>query len=203
MEAKTIKRPHVKTKKENQINLITCLEATEPGDITEWHSNIKTTGGIKRMRSLYTGGLSLYTGSITWKVYPCGPIKCGLYKQVVFRVGFPVPLCRLWSSVDKISPSGGETTPWSWYHSAYILYASRHSSFSFTGSTDSPGKKYFCYQIHCTCMSNVISPQKYILYTPVVNIFYININLGQYFFVFCLEHQPLLLWPGFHKFTTI
>ncbi len=27
---------------------------------------------------------SLYAGSITWKVYPWGPVKCGLYKQVVF-----------------------------------------------------------------------------------------------------------------------
>ena len=27
---------------------------------------------------------SLYTGSITWKVYPWEPVKCGLYKQVVF-----------------------------------------------------------------------------------------------------------------------
>ncbi len=28
---------------------------------------------------------SLYTGSITWKVYPWRCVKCGLYKQVVFR----------------------------------------------------------------------------------------------------------------------
>ncbi len=27
---------------------------------------------------------SLYTGSITLKVYPCGLVKCGLYKHVVF-----------------------------------------------------------------------------------------------------------------------
>ncbi len=30
---------------------------------------------------------SLYSGSITWKVYPCGPVKCGFHKrmkQVVF-----------------------------------------------------------------------------------------------------------------------
>ncbi len=27
---------------------------------------------------------SLYTGSITWKVYTGGPTKCGLYKEVVF-----------------------------------------------------------------------------------------------------------------------
>ncbi len=26
----------------------------------------------------------LYAGSTTWKVYPCGPVNCGLYKQVVF-----------------------------------------------------------------------------------------------------------------------
>ena len=32
---------------------------------------------------------SLYAGSIAWKVYPWGPVKFGLYKQVVF-------LCR-WS----------------------------------------------------------------------------------------------------------
>ena len=27
---------------------------------------------------------SLYTGSMSRKVYLCGPIKCGIYKQVVF-----------------------------------------------------------------------------------------------------------------------
>ena len=27
---------------------------------------------------------SLYAGSIAWKVYPCWPVQCGLYKQVVF-----------------------------------------------------------------------------------------------------------------------
>ncbi len=27
---------------------------------------------------------SLYAGSIKWKVYTWGPVKCGLYKQVVF-----------------------------------------------------------------------------------------------------------------------
>ncbi len=27
---------------------------------------------------------SLYADSIAWKVYPWGPVKCGLYKQVVF-----------------------------------------------------------------------------------------------------------------------
>ncbi len=26
---------------------------------------------------------SLYAGSIPWKVYPWGPVICGLYKQVV------------------------------------------------------------------------------------------------------------------------
>ncbi len=33
---------------------------------------------------------SLYAGSITWEVYPWGPVKCGLYKQVVFRRGLIV-----------------------------------------------------------------------------------------------------------------
>ncbi len=28
--------------------------------------------------------LSLYAGSIAWKVYQWGPVKCRLYKQVVF-----------------------------------------------------------------------------------------------------------------------
>ncbi len=28
---------------------------------------------------------SLYVGSIQWKVYHWGPVKCGLYIQVVFR----------------------------------------------------------------------------------------------------------------------
>ncbi len=27
---------------------------------------------------------ALYAGSIAWKIYPRGPAKCGLYKQVVF-----------------------------------------------------------------------------------------------------------------------
>ncbi len=27
---------------------------------------------------------SLYAGSLILKVYPWGPVKCGLYKQVVF-----------------------------------------------------------------------------------------------------------------------
>ncbi len=31
---------------------------------------------------------SLYVGSITWKVYPLGPVKCGLYKHVVFMYRF-------------------------------------------------------------------------------------------------------------------
>ncbi len=33
---------------------------------------------------------SLYAGSITRKVYSWGPVKCGLYKQVVFRTGLNV-----------------------------------------------------------------------------------------------------------------
>ncbi len=32
-------------------------------------------------------GWSLYAGSIAWKVYPWGPVKCGLYKQVVLYTG--------------------------------------------------------------------------------------------------------------------
>ena len=35
---------------------------------------------------------SLYAGSITWKVYLWGFVKCGLYKQVVFRAGLTVPV---------------------------------------------------------------------------------------------------------------
>ncbi len=27
---------------------------------------------------------SLYAGSMTWEVYPWGPVKCDLHKQVVF-----------------------------------------------------------------------------------------------------------------------
>ncbi len=30
---------------------------------------------------------SLYAGSVTWKIYPWEPLKCGLYKQVVFVYG--------------------------------------------------------------------------------------------------------------------
>ncbi len=30
---------------------------------------------------------SLYAGSIIWKVYLWGPVKCGLYIQVAFRAG--------------------------------------------------------------------------------------------------------------------
>ncbi len=29
--------------------------------------------------------ICLYTGAITWKVNTWGPVKCGLYKQVVFK----------------------------------------------------------------------------------------------------------------------
>ena len=29
----------------------------------------------------------LYAGSIAWGIYSCGPVKCGLYKQVVFTAG--------------------------------------------------------------------------------------------------------------------
>ena len=43
---------------------------------------IKTTLGTNEIWSLYTGGL--YAGSITSKVYLWGPVKCGLYQQVVF-----------------------------------------------------------------------------------------------------------------------
>ena len=32
--------------------------------------------------ALYTFGL--YPGSIAWKVYTWGPVKCGLYKQLFF-----------------------------------------------------------------------------------------------------------------------
>ncbi len=32
----------------------------------------------------------LYTGPITWEVYPWGPVKCGLYIQVVFIAGLTV-----------------------------------------------------------------------------------------------------------------
>ncbi len=44
---------------------------------------IKTTIGTNKMWSWYKRW-SLYAGSITWKVYPWRPAKCGLYKQVVF-----------------------------------------------------------------------------------------------------------------------
>ncbi len=47
------------------------------------------------MWSLYTGGYSLYAGSITWKVYPWGPVKC-FYKQVVFRSGLNVHVTVHW-----------------------------------------------------------------------------------------------------------
>ncbi len=33
---------------------------------------------------------SLYAGSIAWKIYTWGTVKCGLYKQVVFRAGLTV-----------------------------------------------------------------------------------------------------------------
>ncbi len=33
---------------------------------------------------------SLDTGSITWKIYLWGPIKCGLYMQVVVGAGLTV-----------------------------------------------------------------------------------------------------------------
>ncbi len=41
----------------------------------------------------------LYAGSMTWKVYAWGPVKCGLYKQVVFIYRWSleqVQLCSVW-----------------------------------------------------------------------------------------------------------
>ncbi len=38
---------------------------------------------------------SLYVGSITWKVYLWGPVKCGLYKQVAFRGGLTTGIIYL------------------------------------------------------------------------------------------------------------
>ncbi len=43
---------------------------------------------------------SLYVGSITWKIYPWGPVQCGLYKQVVFiQVVFRARLTQ----IDRVS----------------------------------------------------------------------------------------------------
>ena len=39
---------------------------------------VNTTLGTNKMWSSYTGGLTLYAGSPTRKVYPCTPVKCGL-----------------------------------------------------------------------------------------------------------------------------
>ncbi len=33
---------------------------------------------------VHTHRWSLYSGLIPWKLYPWGPVNCGLYKQVVF-----------------------------------------------------------------------------------------------------------------------
>ncbi len=43
---------------------------------------IKTTLGINKLWSWYTGGLYMQVQQ-HWK-YPWGPVKCGLYKYVVF-----------------------------------------------------------------------------------------------------------------------
>ena len=39
---------------------------------------------------------SLYAGSITWKVYPWGLVKCSLYKQVVFIYRWSLDQVRLY-----------------------------------------------------------------------------------------------------------
>ena len=40
---------------------------------------------------------SVYAGSITWTVYHCGPVKCGLYKQVVFIYKWFLDKVRLYN----------------------------------------------------------------------------------------------------------
>ncbi len=41
-------------------------------------------------------GCLLYAGSTTWKVYPWGLVKCGLYKQVVFIYRWSLEQVRLY-----------------------------------------------------------------------------------------------------------
>ena len=42
---------------------------------------------------------SCYASAITWKVYPWGPGKCGLYRQVVFRASLAV-ITRPWYNIN-------------------------------------------------------------------------------------------------------
>ncbi len=44
---------------------------------------MKTTLGINKMWTLYTGGLFMQVQQYR-KYTPWGPVKCGLFKQVVF-----------------------------------------------------------------------------------------------------------------------
>ncbi len=41
-------------------------------------------------------GWSLYASWIIWKVYTWGPVKCGFYKQVVFKYRWPLELVSLY-----------------------------------------------------------------------------------------------------------
>ena len=60
---------------------------TESGRYLEiqWNLHIQATVGTDKMQSSYTGGLYVQV-----QVYGWGPVKCGLYKQVVFRAALTV-----------------------------------------------------------------------------------------------------------------
>ncbi len=43
---------------------------------------------------------SLYAGSIAWKVYTWGPVKCDLYRQVVFIYRWSLQQVGLYKAVE-------------------------------------------------------------------------------------------------------
>ncbi len=49
----------------------------------QWNMYIKTTLGTNKMWALYTGGLYMQVLLYAWKIYPCRPVKCSFYKQLV------------------------------------------------------------------------------------------------------------------------
>ncbi len=85
-----------------------------------WHRTYRNHGKSDTVKLVYKDYLgdhhnvvlihrwSLYTGTITWKVYPWGPIKCCLYKHVIFRLGLTVwPNTQGTAALECIGCLGG------------------------------------------------------------------------------------------------
>ncbi len=73
---------------------------------------------------------SLYTGSITWKVYPWGSVKCGRCKQVVFRAGLTMLLVgrdRIVGSLKYVPSIWNIILHWPWWFSSVHAIFKIHS----------------------------------------------------------------------------